>query len=137
MKSSESGASAAGLLLAPHRQDSCHFRTYLWQTRRSGWRSLPPGRSASPGRFANKHRFPKRCLQSLRCLLRTVSRSGATEDLRGSIQVVAHGEFRPGARLVTDQRRQRNHGVLVVANIEVAQAVEVGAIAAFGFDIDL
>src|SRR5205823_6359124 len=62
---------------------------------------------------------------------------GAAVDLRGTIEVIAHGELRTGTRLELCQSRERHHPTLVVAHVELANIFGTGAVIPFGLDVHL
>src|SRR5208282_1242745 len=66
-----------------------------------------------------------------------VTGSGGAVDLGGAVLVVAHGEFRAGARLEFCDGSEGNHFALGVFDEELADIFGASAISAFRFDVHL
>src|ERR1035438_7215649 len=70
-------------------------------------------------------------LQSRGGLLRTVARCGVPDNLRRRILVEAHLEFRAVPRLESGEGRQWHHLPAVIADVELPDVVQAGAIGRF------
>src|SRR5262249_36924059 len=66
-----------------------------------------------------------------------IAGSGSTVDLRGAVLVVAHGEFRAGARLETSDCSKRHHFAFVVLHVELADVFGGSSILALCLDVHL
>ena len=66
-----------------------------------------------------------------------VAGRGCGVDLRAAIQVVAHGEFRPGAAFDPSERTKRNHLVFRVPDIKLPEIVEICPVLPFSLCVDL
>jgi hypothetical protein len=66
-----------------------------------------------------------------------ISWGGATIDLRRTLLIKAHGELRAKTRLDRSERRTRNIVSFVIAHVELANIVGIGAIRCLRFDINL
>src|SRR6266540_1620079 len=84
-----------------------------------------------------RHGLCKDLFQGCHGLCRAESRRGTAKYLRGAVEVVAHGEFRPGARLKSCQRSQRHHVTFSVPDIELSNVLRAVAIGALSLDIHL
>ena len=58
-------------------------------------------------------------------------------DLHGAVEVVAHGEFGPGALLQAGEGAQRHGIAVLVAHVELTQLFGVGPVFPLGLDVDL
>jgi hypothetical protein len=83
------------------------------------------------------HGFGENRLERPHHLRRTVAGRRRRVDLRAAVEVVAHREFRAGDVADRRQRRQRHRFALVVAHVELPDVLDVGAVVAFGLDVDL
>src|SRR4029453_4216309 len=84
-----------------------------------------------------RHRFREHLLQRGHGLSRAVAGRSTGDDLRGTIQVVTHGELRTRKRFKSDQGGERYHVPRAIPNVELPDILSTIAIGPFRLDVDL